>query len=272
MMELYEDGGTPEGAEGMLPQAPEEAAQPTPEAPVQANAPEFNAQEWTLNYKGQPIIPKDPAHLKNLAQQGYDYSQKMEQFKRERDAWEAEKAKLSPYAELDQRFQKEPQLQQAIRDVVQKYETGQIEGGPDPQLSKFQQELEQIKQTQQMQKQKDEDMRLEKELDALKKQYGTYDWQTDDGEGTLDKKVLKYALENNISNVRAAFRDMMFDKELLSARANGLKESKVERQKQFKQGKVMPGQSTPPPAGKPVDTSKSYHDIANEAIAELQGK
>jgi hypothetical protein len=268
-MEPNADGSIPEGAEGVLPPSPE--GEGAPAAAPAVSEPEFNAQDFILNYKGQPITPKDRQQLLNWGQQGYDYSQKMAQFKQDRETWERDKQNLEQYRVLDERFQKEPDLAKGIRDFVQKYEAGQIEG-IDPDKAKIFQELESIKNERVVEKQEKQDRLLQEEIDKVKGEYSHYDWKTDNGEGTLEKQIIKHALDNKIDNIRAAFRDFVFDKEKLNAQANALRTAKEQRQEQLRQGKVQSGRTTPPAPAGGTDTSKSYHEIGDQIEAELRSK
>ena len=59
--------------ESAAPPVQESAPQEDGQTPVQE--PEFSPDQWTLNYKGQTIVPKDRQHLINLAQKGHSFEQ-----------------------------------------------------------------------------------------------------------------------------------------------------------------------------------------------------
>ena len=74
----------------------------------------WNPQEWGMTYKGQQVFPKDRQHLVNLAQQGWGYSQSMEQLKREKAEIEASKGQYSKYDALEKALTQNPQLANSI--------------------------------------------------------------------------------------------------------------------------------------------------------------
>ena len=142
-----------------------------PEAPVQ---PGFNPDEWLLNFKGQPIKPKDRQHLVNLAQQGYGYSQAMEKLNKEKEAIAQSKTQYDKYAQLDQRFQSDPAFRQKIEQLFnggeqpeQTQQAGQSPALPPEIMDK----LNKAEQFQQTILQERADQKLQSEIETMKKDH-----------------------------------------------------------------------------------------------------
>jgi hypothetical protein len=111
---------------------------------------------------------------------------------------------------------------------------------------------------------------VEREITDLKSKYGNYDWTKDEGYGTLDKRVIKYALDRNINNLEDAFRAYMWDAHAANQKAEALRTAANNTQIKTKQGFVQNGI----PAGSPkknmgYNPNDDYNELANKAVAEL---
>ena len=63
--------------------------------------PNWNPSEWQLKFRDQTIVPKDRAHLVNLAQQGFSYSQRMQELKQREEQLNGKSQQYDQYAKLE---------------------------------------------------------------------------------------------------------------------------------------------------------------------------
>lgn len=277
-MDIENELGQPAG-EGLETQTPEASVpQPQPEGVpgtegAAPSAPSFNPNEWALNYKGQQVTPKDRQHLINLAQQGYGYSQAMEILNKEKREIQEMRSQYGKYAELDERFKKDPNFQQHILQAVQSYGVGGSREGEQmpPQLAKVMQELEEIKNFQKQYERKAADAEVQREMEDLRKTYPDEQWDFNDGSGTLSEKLLKHAYDNHIPNLKSAYRDFMFDKMAANTKAEALKKAEAEKAAALKAGKVAgAGMGAAPSKSVEYAPGDSYNDITQKALSMLR--
>ena len=252
------EGSTTVPAEGQ-PQGTET----TPEAP------EFMPDQWKLNYKGQPVMPKDREHLVNLAQKGYGYEQRMEQLNASQKEMEEMKAKYGQYEELDKHFKENPEFQQQVMALRQQQGTPQATAPPvNPQM---QSDMDEMKQWKQTLVQQQEDQKVTDQINGLKEKYPNHQWDMDDGNGPLWQKIIRHALDKNIDDLHIAYRDFFFDDAQRTAGTQALKKNAEHKQSMTRQGIVEQG--APAPAAKPagINYSKSsYNDLTGQALKELR--
>lgn len=270
MDEVINPGGESELVESQP--ASGSAPEPTPAAGAlpETSAPApgaWNATEYTLNYKGQPVIPKDKQHLINLAQQGYGYSQSMEQLKRDRQELKKQQDLYGQYAQLDERFKGDPAFQRHILQAVEAYQAAKGTGQP----AEVPPQLNELLQWKQQQEKKQADAEVKAEIDELKKTYADEKWDFDDGEGTLIQKVLKHAYEKGITSIASAYRDFMYDRKIANARADALKQAEAKKAEEMKAGKVGGGTSSPAP-GKTTEYTPgdSYNALTEKALSMIK--
>lgn len=262
------DGATQPGAE---PGAAAQAATPAP------------PQEFEFTWNGKPIkAPID--RITQWASQGYDYAQKMAEFKAKHSEFEqAQKQfedRISPYRQIDEYAKQNPQWWD---HVTQAWETRESMS-QDPnnplaaELQRVQQQLKEVLEfkNQEIQKReevriKDEDSKLESEIQSIREQFKDLDWATADAAGMdLEMRVLKHANETGIRNFRAAFRDLMHE-DLVSKAEERAKENLVkERQKNTKLGLLGTSPTPKKALGQAQNIkSKSYDQILNEVYDDL---
>lgn len=227
-------------------------------------------------------IPLSDPKLKQWAQQGYDYSQKMAGFNQERQKWELERQefekKVSPYKTIDEYARQNPEWWKYVEDNWNKREqtsnpdasTQNIPDWVKQKLETADQFISEVKKERSEQRVKDEDKALTEDIQGLRKQYENLDWDTPDHSGhSLEKRVLKHALDNGIKSFKTAFRDYYHEHLIKLHEERGKEQIGKELQKRSKLGII--GQSPTPKKGiNPAEgvKNKSYEDLLREAKEE----
>lgn len=257
---------------------------PEPAAPAPQTVAEL---EFTYGDKAIKAPFTDP-RVKQWAAQGYDYSQRMAKFNEtqaQKEAeWKEREAKYSPYKQIDEYAQQNPDWWKHVESTWQSRAQAAAGAAADAQskgfdlppevkaeiesLKKFKSDFEAEKAAQREQA---EDGKLQGEIQSIRKDYANLDWNTPDSNGqTLEKRVLKHAMENGISNFRAAFRDYNHEKLLELHEHKGRENAIKDVQKRTKLGLL--GESSAPRKGLAQAENvknKSYGDLEREALEEL---
>ena len=267
------------------------SADPAPDmaeaAPAQAQsqsqaAPSPTAQEIEFSWNGKQIkAPVTDPRVRQWASQGYDYAQKMADFnRRQQEIAQREQELTGRYGAIDEYVRQNPQFWE---HVTQEWQRQQMGGQVDPnnpvvkQLQSLQQEISQVKEFKQtieqerlqLQRQQ-EDQALEGEIKSIREQYPDIDLAAPGADGaSLEHRVIRHALDNNIKSFRAAFRDLLHDDLVKRAEDRGKEAVSKELQKRQKSGLL--GTSPTPTKGLSQAEnikSKSYEALLDEAIAE----
>lgn len=268
--------------------APREIPMRADETPA-AQAP----QEYSLKVNGQEIkAPLDK--VLQWAQQGHSYAQKTAEFKSQQEAWQKEaeqrdnyykelEQKWTPYKEVDEYAAKNPdwwaQVQEQYKQKIAGAET-------NPEVAQLKQELADIKKfidnskaektAEQIAK---EDQMLSEEINSVRKSFSNIDFDTLDESGkSLEMKVLEHAQTMGLDGTkpghfRAAFRDFYHDHLVNKAEEKGKEKVTQELQKRTKLG-ILGESPKSTNKGFSVATnvrSKSYNDLVQEALSELNG-
>jgi hypothetical protein len=218
--------------------------------------PNWNPKEWQLKFRDQTIVPKDKAHLVNLAQQGYSYSQKMQELKQREDQLNGKSSQYDQYAKLEEAFSKNPQFREQImkwyQDSLTPGVTQSQAATAGPSQSSIPQELlqeiqslkewkSQFEQFQAQQQEAQADQEIAKEMEQLKTKFARDDWDMPASNGnTLLKEVIKHAYDLGGVKLETAYKDLMWDSHTKSAEVNGLKKA-AENQKASKAAGVVAG-------------------------------
>lgn len=259
--------------------------QPEPKAaapdPAQAQA----AQEFEFTWNGKQIkAPVDK--VKQWAQQGYDYAQKMQAINERETRYKEWESKYKP---VDDYIKQDPQwwehVQQSYAQRLQGLQGQQTQAQSlDPshpvsqeiaQLRAQFNELAQFKQaiTQEREAQRiaTEDQQLNTAIESIRKEYPDLDLaQVDDSGKTLELRVMEYGIQNGIKDFQAAFK--LFNHEALIKRAEERGKEHVQKdlQKKTKLGLLGKTQAPTRAISEARDIkSKSYEDILDEAKLEL---
>lgn len=253
-----------------------------PRQEVQASP--AQAQEFEFVHKGKQIkLPISDPKFKQWIQQGYDYSTNISQLNKEREAFTNElsskRALLDRYSKVDEYAKTNPQWWDY---VIKQYEAT-LNGGQstqtsynpnDPivrQISEMSQQLSALNSEREQARFKEEDARLNQEIEEVHKQYPKLDWDSVNEAGqSLRDQVLKFAYDNKYPSFESAF--LVHQKaNILNLERERAKEDVVkQRQKQTKLGLLG---SSPTPKSEVAyaknTKNKSWDDLGREALEEL---
>lgn len=253
----------------------------------QAPSPKDELMEFVHN--GKPIKGTREQIIK-WAQQGYDYPQKTQKLLQERTAWESDKKKWEgqwgSYRQIDEWAKTNPDKWMAIQNSFQQAHSGQPVPAANPNdptaamIQSLKAELGQVKgiaHTWQEQmaasKQKEEDQKLDQEVQSIQEKYKDLDWKAPDENGkSLEYKVLEHARENGIKSFNTAFKDFYHDE--LIARAENQAKQNVSKGIQTKTKLGILGESPTPKKSSFTPAkdvkNKSYESLESEALEELR--
>lgn len=259
---------------------PQTTPQVTP-APVTPQVPfggqTFDPNNYRMNYRGQQVFPKDAAHAKQLMQQGFSYSQSMEEVGKLRKDLETKTQEMEgtygKYKEFDERLKNNP-------DEYTKFEAyfngngEQTQPGNGQSFNRvYDEKLQGLEGKIQSLLNANEDTTLRTNMDKIKAQHSQFDWESDNGDGKLDQRVMRHAqsLGLNENQVHLAFQDYHFAELQNQAITNGAAQVSDKVQAQNKAGILQGASATAAPeAGKPIDTKGMSHaQISQLAKAEL---
>src|SRR3990167_423613 len=245
--------------------------------------------EYEYNALGKKI--KEPLSMVlKRASQGYDYAQKMSEFKKQQDEFQG---KFQNYSDIDSYAQQNPTW---WNHVVQAYQTrdqnGQIQNvnqpnqnqnfNPDspavdqpdpfassPHFQRVNQELQEMKSWKQQldsekafQAQQVEDSKLDAEIKSIQSNYPNIDFTTPNEEGkSLEFQVLAHMRENGIKSFRVGFRDHQHDQLLSLAQEKAKEKVAKDFQNRTKLGLLSSGPA--PREITPAQNLKqmSYNDL-----------
>lgn len=276
-----DEGATP-GEQMSQKQAGRAPGQSAPGKPTQGQqqSPAWDGSQYALKFRDQQIVPKSREELINLAQRGYGYSQAMEKLNKERASLQQRAAQYQQYDQLDQMLKSNPQLAQKILQAAAEYHGQQgaqpQQGQQSPQPWQAPPELlnriNRIEQEFTKRTQTDEDTALDREIQSLKAKYPSQNWDADNGEGTLERQLLQFAVENKINNLDYAYRAMMWDTQQTNVKADALKQQQQTRVANTRQGVVQSSGQAPAPSPAPAyQAGESYQDLAAKMAAEMRG-
>jgi len=255
-----------------------------PESPThdkaQPTAQEIQEMEFTWN--GKPIkAPVDK--IKIYAGQGYDYAQRMQEFNAKQSAFEKSQKDFEPlrtrYSEIDAYAKQNPQwLEHVNSQYMAAIGNAEAQGqGHSPEIQALKQELQELKGFKEeitaertTAKLTQEDQKLDGEIKSIQDKYKDLDWKTPNEIGkTMEVQVLEFGIQHGIKNFEQAFKLFNHDS-LITLHASKAKEEQVRsKQAQTKAGLLG---STPAPTKQFERAtnlkSKSYNDLAREALAE----
>ena len=280
MSEEYMQGAestlaTSEESQTAAPDVTQSQGEQSPGQQVVQPANTFNPKAFEYKYKGQAYAPKDRNHLVSLMSKGHSYEQAMASINKEKQQVQEMQQRYKPYEQLDQYFKQNPQFRQELLALRQKYDQN---GQPQAQRAQLPPELyEKIQGFEQFQQQfvrQQADSALDSQINSVRQKYSGYDWNTNDGEGTLETKVLRFMQENEILNFEKGFKAYAFDMQEGIARAQGMQQAAQAQQQRRQAGVVDNGNPSIPasPKAPPNYAKAGYSDLAKMAKAELAGR
>jgi hypothetical protein len=272
-IEVPEAGEQKETAEKPERQAPEATA-------PQGDPKWFKPDLFKLKYRGSQVTPKDYNHAVQLMQQGWSYSQAMEQVKREKADLEARGQAYSQYEKLDQAFKQNPAFAQKIWQMYQEAQGGaQAQPAQQPQQQSADPRVQQLYQTVSQMQQKlqtwdnyQADQEVQREMGDLKSKMPDIQWdQTTESGHSLMYDVLSHAHQHRFPSLMAAARDYLWDSHAANARMSGAQQVADAKRKASKQGVVSAGGNGPAQSsGKTVNVKDvSYDDLTSMALKSL---
>jgi hypothetical protein len=253
------------------------ANQPQDSQQQAAQQPVWDGSQWTLKYRDKDVIPKSREELINLAQRGFGYSQAMERLNREKQELSGRARQYQQYEQLDQMLKSNPQLAQRILQATAEFHAGQGQqpagGDQQAQVSpEIMSRLDRIEHEFKKRQQTDEDMALDREVQAIRTRYPNHPWTEDNGSGTFEHQLLQFAVDNRINNLDHAYRAMMWDSMQTNVKADTLKQQQQQRVAANKQGIVQAGGPPANPAPKQgFNPELGYNDLASQMVNELRG-
>lgn len=259
------------------------AAPGSDQDPAAAPAAPQTPQEIEFTWNGKPIkAPLGDPKTTQWLSQGYDYAQRMAEFKAKQEAFERSQKEFEPlktrYSEIDEYAKQNPQwLEHVNHAYLQAIQQAQASGQPVQEIQALKQELQDLKSfkdeltTERTQaQQREEDQRLDGEIKSIQDKYKDLDWKTPNELGkTMETQVLEFGIQNGIKNFEQAFKLFNHDK-LIALHAAKAKEDHVKaKQAQAKAGLLG---STPTPTKQLTKAqnvkSKTYNDLTREALEE----
>lgn len=263
-------------------------------APVKTTEPEL----FDLTVNGQAIrATKD--QMVQWAQQGRNYPQAMEKARTDIRAevdteYQAKLNEVSQYKTVDDLAKSDPNWWNYITQQYDLHQSGQApqpigEGeipAPQPVDPRIQQELQTLRQYQrdteakveadraatEAREAKAQDDQVTKDINTTREAHKTLDWLTVDTNGhTLEQRVMQHALDNNIGNFQAAFRDMHHESLIKSAQDKFLEKQQKIGQSNRKKGiitRTVTPRQTNSSDPSPDIANKSWHQVEEMALAE----
>jgi hypothetical protein len=260
-------------ADRQMSDGAEAAEQPVEQAPAQADAP-----QWEIDYRGQKVKADSFDKFRQWAQQGYDYSQRMADLKRQQQEYESKYKGFDRYAEVDEYAKQNKEWWNHVEQAWQTRDQFQASmQGQDPlapiksefnELKSFVSELKEERTKEQIRQQ---DEALNGEMKSIQDKYPDLDFNAVDDSGySLEYRILKHANEIGTNSFRAAFNDYYHDKLTQMAASKALANQAKEQQVNAKKG-LLGTSPTPRKAVARAENvrGKSYDALTQEALAEF---
>lgn len=262
------DSASP-GQEQQSPTAPAAQAQPA-------------AKEWEVPWNGQRIKANEDQMVK-WASQGYDYSQKMNEFSRSREeAAQAEQARAAEYEEkygryrqIDDYVKTNPGWWEHVEQGWNQRQTYALPPEVKQAIEPLVSELREVKQfhnqiqiERQEQAARADDKALGDEIGSLQSKYSVDFSARDQAGQTLEYRVLKHAQEIGAKTFRAAFLDYHQDDLAKMYEQRG--REAVQKDLQSRRQSGLLGTSQAPTLGRD-DTpmrARTYDDAHKAALRE----
>ena len=245
--------------------------------------------EFEIVYKGE--TKKLPlSKIRDLAQQGFDYSQKMSEFNKLKMESEktqaANEERWARFSEMDKYVTENPDWWSHVnnawgtKDTVAPSTQQQLTTDPEQNelFESLKNEIDGLKSFKNSVEEErlnaarmEDDRKYEQELEEIQKKYPNIDFNKPGENGeSLEYNVLKHANENGIKSFGTAFRDYYHDN-LMQLAETKAKETLLKDSQQVKKYGLSvsdaPRNTTPKVNGNV--RNKSYNDLTREALEEL---
>lgn len=221
------------------------------------------------------------------ASMGYNYAQHMEDFKRQQTEFEKQRQQVDEQAkrwrEYDDFARTNPQWADHVRQAWENrnafnpngQSTQENQFNLPPEIAQELNELKAFRQEykthQENLRREREDMLLNEQIDAVRKEYPDIDLSiTDPATGkSLEWQILEHAQANGISNFKSAFRDFYHDQLLSRAVTKAKDESARALQERQQKGFIATSDSPQMRHEARDHRSMSYFDLVAEGAKEL---
>lgn len=262
-------------AYGQEPARQETSPAPAPQAPPA----EQQYKEYEFNHRGQPVkIKENDPRMIQWMQQGYDYSQNINTFRGEREAFDKQRQdwekQWTPYREVDEYARQNPEWWSKVEQGYQEKQQNPYNMPPelkqylDPIIKDYGmvKDFAQEFQKQQVEKQvQAEDAQLAESIKSIQTRYKDLDFSAKDDSGlSLEQRVLNHAVTNGFPTFRASFLDYYHDHLETLAESRGKELMMQESQKAKKLGLLDSKQASPAfnrtPTGQFASKPKSWSD------------
>jgi hypothetical protein len=252
-------------------------------------APTFR-KEFTAN--GRQVSVNDESKYDKWAQQGYNYSQQMEAFNKEKSDFEAQRTqwsqenetRLSRFAEVDKFAQENPDWWNHVENSWNTRETHgmapEIQDAVNKVLEPHLAEVSEMKKfvheqhvRQEEEKAAAEDAELQAQYKALQDEFPEIDFTAVDDTGqSFEAQIVNHANAHGLPTIKAAFLDYHHAHLQNLYVQRGMKQAEDARAKQNKAGIL--GRTPAPTQNGLADTlanprNKSWEDVEKEAAAAL---
>lgn len=261
----------------------------TEEAP-DTPSPETSAESAVQRFKYKALgkeIEEDLDTILKRASMGYDYAQKMEEFKKQQAEWDPRikaaqelETKWKPYDEYARNNPDWFSHWQNAWENRSTFQDGQTsEGQPAPQIpDSVRQKLEEqgrvideLQSRFQSQDEQQNDEALSQEIKSIQDQYPNLDFRaTDPDTGkSLEQQVIDYAIQNNIGSFKTAFRDFYHDNLVKLERERAREEYAKSQQEQRKKGIIGTSPTPQSQSQTAAPRDASWSQLEEMALQEL---
>jgi hypothetical protein len=240
----------------------------------------------SIKYKGKEI-GLDDSKYQMYAQKGYDYEQKMHQYRVDRKLFEQEKESygndIDELKSINDFAKANPEFQSMLQREWAKIQNGGVDpnqsayarqNDPSALEAKLNSVMQRLDATEQQRVARDtaeKEAKLESAVESYKEKFDSFEWdKRDEFDQTLEDRVTQHAIDNGIKSWTAAANDYLMEEHLNRASLSAKEKAGSDIQKQNKLGL---GKITKKPQLNAIKSgsikNKSYSDLANEALAEL---
>lgn len=245
-----------------------------------APAPAWDGSQWQLKYRGSPYTPKTREELVSLAQKGFSYNQEMERINRERREHQEQlqqmQSRYKHYDDFDALLKSNPALAERMVQLTQEFQqgggatNGSAGNGANYQMyNQLVERLGKLESTYTESLNAEADRKLEESISKLKAGHPEHDWESDEGNGNLEQQLIRFAIDNGLTNIEHAYRVMMWDQRSVQDKAAALKGAAAAKQAAAKAGVVSGGKGGGPVPKAGYKYGDSYNDLTKKMLAEM---
>jgi len=252
------------------------------EATTEETSQVTDSDGYTIKYKGKEIGLEDDKY-RDFAQKGYDYEQKMHQFRVDSKLKEQEHEKkssaLKELEQINEYAKSNPAFEQLIQREWAKVQSGQeVEVAPQDRIQVLESRLNQVlstlgSQQEEMEARKVAEMEATQEgsIAKYKETNADFDWVKKDETGhTLEDRIGQAMIDNGVKNFKIMADSFLLNEHMNRKTLEGKESLAKDIQKVNKLGLGKVTKKSQLGVSKSDDISKkSYDDLIKESFAEL---